>query len=101
MLSAAWLTIGGQCMGLPLEGVRILDLTIFQQGPYATTLLADLGADVIKIEGPADPDPGRGVGGIYANDTGLNSYFEIHNHSKRGIALDLKDERGRAALYRL
>jgi crotonobetainyl-CoA:carnitine CoA-transferase CaiB-like acyl-CoA transferase len=88
-------------MAFPLEGVRILDLTMFQQGTYATTLLADLGADVIKIEGPDDPDPGRGIGGIYANDTGLNPYFEMHNHSKRGIVLDLKDERGRAALYRL
>jgi len=44
-----------------LEGIRILDCTIWQQGPAATTMLGDLGADVIRIEDPIRGDPGRGM----------------------------------------
>ena len=53
-------------MTLPLSGVRILDMTIWQQGTHSTALLADLGADVIKIEGPDSPDPGRATLGYTA-----------------------------------
>src|SRR5688500_1914246 len=85
-------------MALPLDGVRILDMTIWQQGTHATALLADLGADVIKIEGPDNPDPGRGV----ASATGaLNGYFENHNRGKRAICIDVKQPAGRALLLRL
>jgi CoA:oxalate CoA-transferase len=87
-------------MALPLEGVRILDMTIWQQGPHATALLADLGADVIKIEGPDNPDPGRGVLGLTAGDQ-LNGYFENHNRGKRAICLDVKHPAGRDLLLRL
>ncbi len=83
-----------------LAGVRVLDLTIWQQGTYSTAMLADLGADVIKIEGPDAPDPGRGLGG-FAQPGTLNAYFESHNRSKRGIALDLKSKRGQEVLYHL
>jgi crotonobetainyl-CoA:carnitine CoA-transferase CaiB-like acyl-CoA transferase len=87
-------------MGRPLDGVRILDMTIWQQGTHATALLADLGADVIKIEGPDNPDPGRGVGFMRPPGS-LNGYFETHNRGKRAIALDVKHPEGRALLLRL
>ena len=88
-----------------LEGIRILDCTIWQQGPVATTMLADLGADVIKIEDPIRGDPGRGMQRLLGLDTtlpgGRNLYFEGQNRNKRGITLDIKSEAGRQVLYRL
>ena len=83
-----------------LEGIRVLDLTIWQQGPMTTALLADWGADVIKIEGPDSPDPGRSLI-RYEGSTGANAYFETHNRNKRGIVLDLKSEAGLDVFYRL
>ena len=85
-------------MRLPLEDLSVLDLTIWQQGPYASAMLADMGADVIKIEGPDAVDPGRG---LLAQENGPNPYFESHNRNKRGMVLDLKAERGREVFYRL
>lgn len=86
-------------MAFPLEGIRVLDMTIWQQGTYATAMLADLGADVIKIEGPDSPDPGRGL--TSDGRTALSAYFHAHNRSKRAICLDLKQEAGREVFYRL
>jgi crotonobetainyl-CoA:carnitine CoA-transferase CaiB-like acyl-CoA transferase len=83
-----------------LDGIRVLDMTVFQQGPYSAAMLADLGADVIKIEGPDSPDPGRGLGAP-PSPTELRAYWETLNRGKRAIALDLKQERGRTALHRL
>ena len=91
-------------MPLPLAGVRILDMTIWQQGTHATALLADLGADVIKIEGPNNPDPGRGVRGFVPGEIPpeeLSGYFESHNRGKRAILLDVKQPAGRDLLLRL
>ncbi len=86
-------------MQRPLEGIRVLDLTIWQQGPYGTAMLADLGADVVKIEERASGDPGRFA---WMNpELGLSSYFEAHNRGKRSIALDLKHAEGRAIFMRL
>src|SRR5438309_4491412 len=67
-----------------LSGVRVLDLTIWRPGPYATQLLAELGADVLKVEPPGG-DPMRAYPGLFAS----------LNVNKRGIVLDLKDEAGR------
>jgi crotonobetainyl-CoA:carnitine CoA-transferase CaiB-like acyl-CoA transferase len=86
-------------MAFPLEGIRVLDMTIWQQGTYSTAMLADLGADVIKIEGPSSPDPGRGL--TLEGRTVNNAYFQSHNRSKRAICLDLNKEEGRSVLYKL
>jgi crotonobetainyl-CoA:carnitine CoA-transferase CaiB-like acyl-CoA transferase len=83
---------------MPLEGIRVLDWTIWQQGPVATMMLADLGADVIKIESREGGDPGRGMessGGVDLNSRLENAYFEGNNRNKRSIALDLKHPEGR------
>jgi formyl-CoA transferase/CoA:oxalate CoA-transferase len=84
-----------------LSGIRVLDLTIWQQGPMTTAMLADWGADVIKIEGPDSPDPGRSLVRYDLTPGGPNAYFETHNRNKRGIVLDLKAEAGRDVFYRL
>jgi crotonobetainyl-CoA:carnitine CoA-transferase CaiB-like acyl-CoA transferase len=80
-----------------LEGIRVLDLTVWQQGTYASTMLADMGADVIKIESPTQPDPGRG----FLGSRTLNPYFETHNRGKRAIALDLRHPKGKEVFLRL
>ncbi|MFN8637485.1 MAG: CaiB/BaiF CoA-transferase family protein [Chloroflexota bacterium] len=82
----------------PLSGVRVLDFTLALAGPFCGMLLADLGADVIKIESP-DLEI-RTAGGVAALK-GENSHFLVVNRNKRGVSLDLKDERGREAFYRL
>src|SRR5437763_947562 len=87
----------GGAMTALLDGIRVLDLTVFQQGPYASTMLADLGADVIKIEGPDTPDPGRGFD-LPGGGTEFHSYFQTLNRGKRAISIDLKTEPGRRTL---
>lgn len=84
--------------GMPLSGLKVIDCTIWQQGTYASAMLADFGADVIKVEGPDSPDPGRGFVGDPRIPSG---YFESHNRNKRAIVLDLKHPDGREALLRL
>lgn len=83
----------------PLEGIRVLDFTVWQQGPYATVMLADMGADVVKVEEPEAGDPGRGLQPI--RDDGLGGYFQAHNRGKRSIALNLKHPAGREAALAL
>jgi crotonobetainyl-CoA:carnitine CoA-transferase CaiB-like acyl-CoA transferase len=73
-----------------LAGVRVLDLTIWRPGPYATQLMAELGADVIKVEPPGG-DPMRAYPGLFA---------ELHAN-KRSVALDLKEEHGRRRVREL
>ena len=86
-----------------LEGVRILDLTRHVAGPFCTKLLADYGADVIKIEPPGRGDPARWIapfaGGLpHPERSGL---FLHLNTNKRSITLNLKTETGRAIFLKL
>lgn len=74
----------------PLAGVRVLDFSRILAGPYATMHLADLGADVIKVEAPGRGDETRHWGPPFATD-GSASYFHAVNHGKRSVALDLRD----------
>lgn len=80
--------VRGRGEGLPaaLEGYRVLDFTVAQQGPFSTLLLADMGAEVIKVEPPGG-EQGRANG---LGPDGFSSYFEGHNRGKRSITLDLK-----------
>src|SRR5213080_844284 len=84
-----------------LAGMRVIDAASFIAGPVATTIMADLGADVIKIE-PPDGDPYRNrTGGPGVAESPYNYRWIIHNRTKRGLALDLRQPVGRAVLYRL
>ena len=87
-------------VSMPLEGIRVLDWTVFQQGPTATALLADMGADVIKIEEPRG-EPGRGLMRMYGEEMSRDIYFQNHNRGKRAIVLDVTKERGREVFCQL
>ncbi len=90
-------------MAMPLDGIRVIDWTIWQQGPVCSAMLGDLGADVIKVEERIGGDPGRGMtklSGIDMSDK-PNFYFEANNRNKRGITVDLKKPEGREIVYRL
>jgi CoA:oxalate CoA-transferase len=82
----------------PLEGVRVLDLTWVLAGPFASMVLRDLGADVIKIERPGIGDVARRTAPIV---NGESAYFFSVNRGKRSLTLDLKSERGRDIFLRL
>jgi crotonobetainyl-CoA:carnitine CoA-transferase CaiB-like acyl-CoA transferase len=84
-----------------LAGVRVIDAANFIAGPVATTIMADLGADVIKIE-PPDGDPYRHrTGGPGVAESPYNYRWIVDNRTKRGLALDLREATGRAVLHRL
>jgi crotonobetainyl-CoA:carnitine CoA-transferase CaiB-like acyl-CoA transferase len=82
----------------PLAGVRVIDLTSVLMGPYATQHLADLGADVIKVEPPCG-DTLRGVGPM--RHSGMGHIFLHANRNKRSLVLDLKNPEGLEAFYAL
>ncbi len=89
-------------MTRPFEGIRIIDITHVLAGPFAAYQLAVLGADVIKVEHPDDPDQSRGSGTDRAlNQALMGTGFLTQGSNKRSITLDLKQEEGRAVLKRL
>ncbi|MDM0107724.1 CoA transferase [Variovorax sp. J22R24] len=85
---------------LPLAGVRVLDISQVMAGPYACMLLADLGADVVKIEPPEGGDQTRGAMGFKLKGSDSMGFLNM-NRNKRSIALDLKTAAGREVLYRM
>jgi crotonobetainyl-CoA:carnitine CoA-transferase CaiB-like acyl-CoA transferase len=83
---------------MKLEGVKVVDLSVFLPGPYLTMALADHGAEVIKVEPPGEGDPVRHVG---LADGPSTVFFRNLNRGKRSVVLDLKTDAGREALLRL
>jgi len=82
----------------PLEGIRVLDLTRLLPGPVCTLYLADLGADVVKVEDTGAGDYARNLGNTPGT---VSAFYRAVNRNKRSIAVDLKDARGRDAFYAL
>lgn len=91
----------GAAGGPPLTGVRVLDFTRFVAGPYATMLLADAGADVVKVE-PTGGEETRGLDPMLDSPVGkVSGYFHRFNRSKRSVSIDIGSEAGRALIFRL
>jgi crotonobetainyl-CoA:carnitine CoA-transferase CaiB-like acyl-CoA transferase len=96
-------------MALPLDSIRILDFTIMMQGPEATQMLSDLGAEVFKVERPGLPagrvDERYGLHGDYGkteeDSTFAPATFLAHNRNKKSITIDLKQEKGKEITRRL
>ena len=84
---------------LPLDGLRVLDMTQVLAGPYCTMLLGDLGADIVKVERPGEGDGSRRWGPPFRN--GEAAYFLQVNRNKRSIAVDLRDSAGTEVVRRL
>ncbi len=84
---------------LPLEGVRVLDISQVMAGPFACMLLGDLGADVIKIEPPGTGDQTRGSMGFKMKGADSLGFLNM-NRNKRSIALDLKTEAGKSVVLK-
>ncbi|WP_286259007.1 CaiB/BaiF CoA transferase family protein [Streptomyces graminofaciens] len=85
--------------GGPLEGIRVIELGTVVAGPFAGRILADYGADVIKVEAPNRPDPMRDWG--QASYRGHRLWWTVHARNKRCITLDLRSERGQELLLEL
>ncbi|MDE2696988.1 MAG: CoA transferase, partial [Chloroflexota bacterium] len=82
---------------MPLDDVRVLDLSRYTSGPFCTRVLGDYGADVIKVEQPGTGDPARALPPFYEDEPGLerSGLFLFLNTNKRSVTLDLKSDRGR------
>lgn len=85
-------------MSLPLHGVRVLDLTRLLPGAFATLMLAELGAEIVKVEDPTGGDPTRGLPPTL---DGHGLYHRLLNRGKQSVALDLRSASARATLERL
>ena len=90
-------------MGLPLEGIRVLDLSRLLPGGFCSLLLADFGAEVLKVEDTGAGDYIRWAPPYYegAEDSAKSAMFLSLNRNKRSIRIDLKNEAGREVLLRL
>ena len=86
-------------MAGPLSGVRVLDFTIFQQGPQATLVMADMGADVIKVEPPGFGDLGRVL--QMHGEHRLSAYHLAHSRGKRSLTINLKTAGGAEIVRKL
>jgi CoA:oxalate CoA-transferase len=85
-------------MPAPLEGIKVVDFTRFQNGPHATVMLSDMGAEVLKIERPGEGDPGRALG---RRPDGFCSYFEALDRGKKSMTLDLGTPEAKEIVCRL
>ena len=83
---------------MKLEGIRVVDLSLFLPGPHLTMMMADHGAEVIKIEPPGEGDPGRHIG---LAEGGHTTFFRNANRGKQSLVLNLKDPAARDRLLRL
>jgi crotonobetainyl-CoA:carnitine CoA-transferase CaiB-like acyl-CoA transferase len=83
---------------VPLTGIRVVDLTRILAGPFCTMLMADMGAEVIKVETPGGGDPLRQQGAMRDS---LSWYFAAFNRNKRSLSLNLRSEEGKTVLARL
>jgi crotonobetainyl-CoA:carnitine CoA-transferase CaiB-like acyl-CoA transferase len=83
---------------MQLEGIRVVDLTRILSGPFCSMFLADMGAEVVKVETPGEGDPVRAQGALR---NGYSLYFATFNRNKRSIALDLRQDEGKEVLRRL
>lgn len=89
-------------MAKALAGIRVIDFTVWFQGPVSAQYLADFGAEVIKVENPKGGDQGRGVRSMKSLAIGdWNQYFLVINRNKKSIAIDLKKAEGQEILYRM
>jgi len=89
-------------MKLPLEGIRVMDFSVWMFGSVGAAHLADMGAEVIKVENPRGGDPGRGL--LSSGVVPLvewNMYFGNNNRNKKSLAINLYDDRGREVIYKL
>ena len=84
----------------PLTGIRVVELAVWIAGPAAALVLADWGADVIKVE-PLDGDPNRSFKYLFGGDPDTNPVFELDNRGKRGIAVDIRSDAGAEIMSRL
>ncbi len=89
-------------MSAPLDGIRVLDLTLYAFGPRTAEYLAEMGAEVIKIESPQGGDPLRGEKNLRGIPVGrFNAYFEQIQRGKKSIAIDLHHKKAREAMHKL
>lgn len=86
---------------LPLEGIKILDLSRLAPGPFCSMMLGDMGADVLLVEAPADGKLANAIGGARAADAEKLAAYNIMSRNKRSIVLNLREQDAREVFYKL